>query len=166
MLCCDTLLSRVLLSYPYGSDLLLLPEHLRLRQIRLLIDWLHASAAVSPFGSAIVKESDLESLLPRQGKRDKAALEYVTRVAQIVENSGRPPSAGLPPWPPSTAVSSSSRPSTITRPTTALSASAWASISRPHCSPDRALHHPRALDLAPPRHPPHHPPQPRATWTC
>ncbi|GIL88903.1 hypothetical protein Vretifemale_16717 [Volvox reticuliferus] len=82
MLCCDTLLSRVLLSYPYGSDLLLLPDHLRLRQIRLLIDWLHASAAVSPFGSAIVKESDLESLLPRQGKRDKAVLEYVTRVAQ------------------------------------------------------------------------------------
>ncbi|GLI69598.1 hypothetical protein VaNZ11_014260 [Volvox africanus] len=100
-------------------------------EIRLLIDRLHASAAVSPFGSAVVKERDPESLLPRQGKRDKAVLEYVTTVAQIVESSGRPPSAGLPPRPPSTAVSSSSRPGTSSRPPTALSASASASISLP-----------------------------------
>ncbi|GIL75008.1 hypothetical protein Vretimale_2497 [Volvox reticuliferus] len=100
-------------------------------EIRLLVDRLHASAAVSPFGSTVVKERDPESLLPRQGKRDKAVLEYVTTVAQIVETGGRPPSAGLPPRPPSTAVSSSSRPGTSSRPPTALSASASASISLP-----------------------------------
>ncbi|GLC46986.1 hypothetical protein PLESTB_001410400 [Pleodorina starrii] len=101
-------------------------------EIRLLIERLHVSASTSPFGSSLVKERDPEALLPRSGRRDKALLDYVTTVAQIAETGGRPPSAGLPPRPPSTSVSASSRPGTSSRPPTALSASATsASISLP-----------------------------------
>ncbi|EFJ41228.1 hypothetical protein VOLCADRAFT_98787 [Volvox carteri f. nagariensis] len=58
-------------------------------EIRLLIERLHASAAVSPFGSSAVKDRDPDSLLPRHGKRDRAVLDYMTTVAQVAGPEGR-----------------------------------------------------------------------------
>ncbi|KXZ41327.1 hypothetical protein GPECTOR_549g560 [Gonium pectorale] len=110
-------------------------------EIRMLIDRLHCAAATTPFGSSAVRERDPDSLLPKGGRRDKAVLEYVTTVAQLVESGGRPPSAALPPRPPTalsaSAASAGSRPATSSRPPTALSASGStstfaAAASRPH----------------------------------
>lgn len=52
-------------------------------EIRLLIERLHSSAAVSPYGSSVVRDRDPDSLLPRSGRRDKALLDYVATVAQV-----------------------------------------------------------------------------------